>query len=63
MTLNGRVAAVDAAKAKVTFPDRGNAVTPSLPVAAHVGVLQVGDHVAVVFFSDSMADGLIIAKY
>lgn len=48
---------------RVTFLDRNNNVSPPLKIADHVGNLDINDTVAVIFFSNNMKDGLIIAKY
>ena len=63
MSLKGKVSSIDCGGARVVFPDRENNVTPVLLIATHVPNLQVGDDVAVLFFSDNMLDGLIIAKF
>lgn len=65
MTCKGIVSTInnDNRKARVIFRDRDNVITPELPVAIHVGDLQVNDVVAVVFFSSGLSDGLIIAKF
>jgi len=65
MTQKGIVSTVDnaARKARVAFMDRDENVTSELPVSPHVGVLNVNDLVAVIFFSDSLSDGLVIAKF
>lgn len=63
MILKGNVSSVESEGIRVVFPDKENTVSSPLKVAAHVGSLQVGDNVAVIFFTDNMKDGLIIAKY
>jgi len=63
MSLKGIVSTVESEGARVTFIDRENCVSPVLKIAAHISLLAVGDNVAVLFFSDSMTDGLIIAKF
>lgn len=63
MVLKGKVSSVELEGARVVFPDKDNTVSSPLKVAAHVGILQTGDNVAAIFFSDNMKDGLIIAKY
>ncbi|WP_438449502.1 hypothetical protein [Gorillibacterium sp. sgz5001074] len=62
MIHKGRVSSLDAVRrvARITFADLDDSVTPELPYADHV-TLEVGDEVAVALFSDSLADGLIIA--
>jgi hypothetical protein len=64
MVLKGQVSTVDSInrKARVTFPDLGNAVSPEIPYAKNI-TLEVNDTVAVVFFSSNKSDGLIIAVY
>lgn len=63
MFLKGFVTSTENNEARVTFPDRNNNVSPPLKIADHVGVLNINDSVAVMFFSNNMKDGLIIAKY
>ena len=65
MILKGNVTGVDNInrKARVTFKDRDNSVTSEITIAHHVGNLEVNDTVAVAFFTNSLADGLIIAKF
>ncbi len=62
MTRKGRVSSVDNSKrrARVSF---GNSITPEILIASNLDVLNINDMVAVAFFSDSMEDGLIIAKF
>lgn len=64
MIRKGIVSSVNSAAgtARVTFRDMGDTVTAELPIAAGVSV-EVGRWVAVAFFSDGLADGLIIAAY
>lgn len=62
MILKGKVSSIEITGTRVVFPERENDVSPPLLKAAHVGVLQVGDSVVVVFFSTNMVDGVIIAK-
>lgn len=65
MNLKGLVSSVDVANrtARVTFRDRDNVVTPEIRYAAHITVLEVGDTVAVAFFSSNLSDGIIFAVY
>lgn len=63
MILKGFVSSIEEAGIRVTIKDRDNIVSPPIKAAVHVGALEVGQSVAVVFFSDNMLDGLIIAKY
>lgn len=49
-------------KARITFPDINNSLTYELPIANHIGELGTGDLVVVVFWSESMIDGAIIAE-
>ena len=63
MNLKGVVSSVHDSGVRVTFPDRSNVVSPIIKIAAHVGSLKVDDSVAVMFFSNSMADGLVVAKF
>jgi hypothetical protein len=63
MCFKGIVSSIESNGAKATFPDKNNNVSPTLKVASHVTDLKVGDNIAVVFFSNSMADGLIIARW
>lgn len=63
MVLKGKVSSIESAGVRVVFPDRENTVSPLLKIASHVGPLEVGNDVAVIFFSNSMKDGLIIAKF
>lgn len=63
MNLNGIVSSTYDKGVRVTFPGRENAVSNILKIAAHVGPLNVGDNVVVIFFSNNMTDGLVIAKF
>lgn len=63
MNLKGKVSSVEHEGVRVILTDRNNTVTVPLQTASHVGVLNVGDSVAVIFFTNNMTDGLIIAKY
>jgi hypothetical protein len=63
MILKGKVSSVEGTKARITFIDKENDVSSPLEKASHIGLLEVGDNVVVAFFSENMADGLIIAKY
>jgi len=60
----GEVTSVDPIKrtARVTFRDTGTVVTAEIPIARGLAV-NVGDQVAVAIFSQSLADGLIIAVF
>lgn len=59
----GVVSTVNNGKARVIIRDKDGVITPELPIASHVGLLQINDNVAVVFFSSSLSDGLIIARW
>lgn len=48
--------------ARVTFPDMDNSVTYELAISESVGELISGNIVIVAFWSESMADGAIIAE-
>lgn len=48
--------------ARVTFPDMDNNVTYELAISKNVGELVSGNIVIVAFWSESMADGAIIAE-
>ncbi len=65
MLLKGNVSTVDNVnkKARVTFKDLDNGVSAWLPVAPHVGNLNIEDMVVAVIFSRNMNDGLVIAKF
>jgi hypothetical protein len=64
MMLKGQVSSVDVInrKARVTFKDLDNAVSPEIPYAKNI-TLEVNDTVAVVFYSSNKSDGIIIAVY
>ena len=62
MVLKCKVSSLDSSGTRVILLDRGNAVTPPIATADHVGTLEVGDIVAVAFFGN-LSDGLIIAKF
>lgn len=62
MIQKAKVSSIDSEGVRVLLPEKNNAVSAPLRVASHVGNLQVGDNVVVVFFS-GMKDGLIIAKF
>ena len=61
MILKGKISSIDAGY-RVTFPDREDVVSQVLQKAAHVGDLDVGDDVVVVFFTGQLSGGVIIAK-
>jgi len=63
MVLRGKVSSVEQEGVRVVFPDKDNTVSPPLKTAAHIDSLQIGENVVVVFFTASMKDGLIIAKF
>ncbi len=65
MILKGQVSTADNTnrKARIILPDMENIITPEIPVAQNVGFLEVNDMVVVSVFSDSLADGIVIAKY
>ncbi len=65
MHLKGKVSTVDNAAhmARVMFQDRDNTTTYLIPIATHVGSLLVNDLVAIIVFSTSLEDALIIAKF
>lgn len=65
MILKGQVSTADNInrKARIILPDMENIITPEIPVAQNVGSLEVNDMVVVAVFSDSLADGIVIAKY
>lgn len=65
MIFKGYVSTIDNAahRARIILKDMDDSVTSELPFALHIGSLEVNDMVAVIFFSKSMADGLIIAKF
>ena len=65
MNLIGTVTVVDEIKrvAKVTFQGLDNTTSYSIPYAKHIGSLIINDLVTVVFFSENMTNGLIIAVF
>lgn len=63
MNLKGKVSSIEPSGVRIILVDRNNSVTVPLQVALHVGSLDVGDNVAVMFYSSNLNDGLIIAKY
>lgn len=63
MLLKGQVSSIESDGVRVTFKERDNTVSAPLKTALHITELSVGNNVAVVFFSDNMADGLIIARW
>ncbi|WP_041272384.1 hypothetical protein [Desulfitobacterium hafniense] len=63
MVLKGIVSSAESSGIRVVFPDKENLVSAPLPAALNIGALDVGNKVVVVFFSDSLQDGVIIAKY
>lgn len=63
MILKGKVSSIETEGARVTFPDRNNTVSAPLTKTSSVGILEIGNDVVVVFFSDNMRDGIIIGKY
>lgn len=65
MVLKGNISTVDNInrKARVILRNMDNSVTSEVMVAKHVGVLEINDLVAVIFFSDNLSDGLVIGKF
>lgn len=63
MEIKGKVSSISSDGVRIIVDNSENKVTSPFKVAAHVGVLEAGDNVAAIVFSDNMADGLIIAKY
>lgn len=63
MNRKGTVSSYDGTRrvARILFPDLGDTVSPELPYAAHISAVDVGDQVAVMFFSENLSDGLIVA--
>ncbi len=61
MILLGNVSSIESGY-RVTFPDKENIVSPPLQTASHVGTLEVGENVVVVFTSNNIASGVIIGK-
>lgn len=64
MTVKGKVSTFDEINrtARVVFPHLDQVVSADISYAKHVTV-NVGDMVAVIFFSENMADGLIIGVF
>lgn len=60
MLFKGLVSSIGETGIRVAVND---VLTPPIKAASHVGSLETGQSVVVAFFSDSMIDGLIIAKY
>lgn len=63
MILKGIVSSIEAIGIRVAFPEKENTVSPPLQMVSSVGGLEVGNNVLVIFFSDTMKDGLILARY
>jgi len=65
MVLYGKISSIEIDNTifKVVFPDRENVVSPAIPKADHVGTLEIGDRVAVIFSSKDLTTGLIVATY
>lgn len=63
MVLRGIVSSIETTGVRVTFPDKENTVSAPLQVSTSVGILEIGNNIAVVFFSDNMQDGVILAKF
>jgi len=61
MVLKGKISSIDNGY-RVTFPDKEDVVSQVLDKAEHVGELEVGDEVIVVFFTWQLSGGVIIAK-
>lgn len=62
MIKKGFISTISGSNARVTFPDLDKSVTPSLSICPHVGALNIGDSVIVVFWNDNLSDGAIIGK-
>ena len=53
-------------EATVIIPNEDNTVTPMLPLARHIGAVEVGNICVVAFYETdvvNLADGVIIAIY
>lgn len=60
MNLKGKVSSIENG-VRVVFPN--NNISYVVKAATHIGNLTIGDNVAVMFFSNNMIDGLVIAKF
>ena len=63
MVLKGIVSSIEETGTRVAFPDKENTVSAPLQKVSSVGILGIGDNIVVVFFSNNMQEGLILAKY
>lgn len=65
MNLIGTVTVADDIRrvAKVTFKNLDNTTSYSIPYAKHINSLKINDTVAVMFFSENMANGLIVGGF
>ncbi|MEB3103089.1 hypothetical protein [Ferviditalea candida] len=63
MNRKGEISSINtvAQTARVTFRGYENTVTAEIPYAVGL-TLNIGDRVMVAFFSDNLADGVIIAS-
>ncbi|KPU42154.1 hypothetical protein OXPF_39330 [Oxobacter pfennigii] len=63
MNLKGKVSSIEAEGVRVILIDRDNMVTPPLKKGVHIGTLAIGDDVAVMLFSENIADAIIAAAF
>jgi hypothetical protein len=64
MNLKGEISSIssDGKRARVLLVDK-KVLTSVIPIADHIYGLNINDHVAVMFFSSSLSDGIIVARW
>ncbi|MDF2591973.1 MAG: hypothetical protein K0S75_1439 [Clostridia bacterium] len=64
MNSKGNISSIssDGKRARVLLRDK-NVLTAEIPIADHIINLAINDRVTVMFFSNSLADGIIIARW
>lgn len=62
MIMRGKVSSIENDKYRITYPDRENLVSKPLQKASHIGSLEIGNDVIVVY-PDKSNEGIIIATF
>jgi hypothetical protein len=64
MNLKGEISSIssDGKRARVLLIDK-KVLTSEIPIAGHIYDLDINDRVAVMFFSSSLSDGIIVARW
>lgn len=64
MNMKGEISTIssDGKRARVLLVDK-KVLTAEIPIAEHINDLAINDRVAVMFFSNSLSDGIIVARW